>query len=80
MRVGERIRISFRVESREYNERWYTDLTAWRIVKISEQDVTGTPPNNQEPPADVVYGENKNVENSVSPDLSKDEAEDDLPF
>lgn len=29
--LGEKLRISFSVESREYNERWYTDLKAYRI-------------------------------------------------
>ena len=29
--LGEKLKISFSVESREYNERWYTDLKAYRI-------------------------------------------------
>ena len=29
--LGEKLKISFSVESREYNERWYTDLKAFRI-------------------------------------------------
>jgi hypothetical protein len=29
--LGEKLRIQFSVESREYNERWYTDLRAIRI-------------------------------------------------
>lgn len=89
LKVGEKIRINFRVESREYNERWYTDLTAWRIVKISEEALTGpgggaTPP--VEPPADVVYGDDNNqnnttTENTISKDdITADNEEDDLPF
>lgn len=31
---GDSLRISFNIESREYNERWYTDLRAWRIEKV----------------------------------------------
>ncbi|MBN2894164.1 MAG: DUF3127 domain-containing protein [Bacteroidales bacterium] len=82
LQVGEKIRVGFRIESREYNERWYTDLTAWRIVKISEQAVTGTPQTNQEPPPEVLYGEQNNPvqENTNQADLTKDESEDDLPF
>ncbi|MEY4538423.1 MAG: hypothetical protein RLZZ306_180 [Bacteroidota bacterium] len=34
--LGEKLKISFSVESREYNERWYTDLKAYRI------DVSGS--------------------------------------
>ncbi|PWK20245.1 uncharacterized protein DUF3127 [Arcicella aurantiaca] len=33
--LGEKLRISFSVESREYNERWYTDLKAYRIESAS---------------------------------------------
>ena len=29
---GTRLKISFRVESREYNSRWYTDVRPWRAV------------------------------------------------
>ncbi len=29
--IGQMIRVSFNVESREHNERWYTDLRAWKL-------------------------------------------------
>lgn len=29
---GEQVEVSFDVESREYNGRWYTDVKAWKIV------------------------------------------------
>jgi hypothetical protein len=29
--VGNKLKIDFDVESREYNSRWYTDVKAWRI-------------------------------------------------
>ncbi|HSZ26538.1 MAG TPA: DUF3127 domain-containing protein [Cytophagaceae bacterium] len=29
--TGDQIKVSFNIESREYNERWYTDLRAWKI-------------------------------------------------
>ncbi len=29
--AGEELKVSFDVESREYNGRWYTDLKAWKI-------------------------------------------------
>ena len=31
LKVNETVRVSFDIESREYNGRWYTDLNAWRI-------------------------------------------------
>ena len=30
--VGDRIRVSFNIKSREFNGRWYTDLQIWRIA------------------------------------------------
>lgn len=32
--VGDLVKVSFNPESREYNDRWYTDLRAWRIEKL----------------------------------------------
>ena len=29
--IGDRVKISFNLSSREYNGRWYTDVRAWRI-------------------------------------------------
>ncbi|MBM3431797.1 MAG: DUF3127 domain-containing protein [Bacteroidetes bacterium] len=34
---GNRLKIDFDVESREYNGRWYTDVKAWRIDTEGEQ-------------------------------------------
>jgi hypothetical protein len=31
IKVGDAIKVSFDVSSREYNEKWYTDLRAWKI-------------------------------------------------
>ena len=42
---GELVVVSFNPESREYNERWYTDLRAWKIVKAQDKV-----PDEDEPP------------------------------
>lgn len=34
--VGAKVEISFNIESRQYNGKWYTDLKAWR-VKVLEK-------------------------------------------
>jgi hypothetical protein len=31
LEIGNILIINFNVESREYNNRWYTDITAWKI-------------------------------------------------
>lgn len=33
LKVGEDVQVSFDVESREYNGKWYTDVKAWNIRK-----------------------------------------------
>lgn len=32
---GDEIKVQFSIESREYNERWYTDVKAWEIERLS---------------------------------------------
>jgi len=44
LKPGNIINISFDVESREYNGRWYTDVKAWKTELPG-----GTPQNNNEP-------------------------------
>lgn len=38
--IGQKVKISFNAESREFNEKWYTDLKVWKI----EMDKNGTKP------------------------------------
>ena len=32
--VGNKLKIDFDVESREYNSRWYTDVKAWNVEMV----------------------------------------------
>ncbi|MDR3235418.1 MAG: DUF3127 domain-containing protein [Prevotellaceae bacterium] len=41
--VGDVLKVSFNVESREFNERWYTDVKAWRIDKQGAAQNTALP-------------------------------------
>jgi Domain of unknown function (DUF3127) len=41
--LGDKIKVTFSVESREYNERWYTDLRAYRIDALGESSVAASP-------------------------------------
>ena len=36
--VGDKVKISFNLSSREYNGRWYTDVRAWRIEAVAAQN------------------------------------------
>ena len=40
---GETIKVSFNLESRPFNERWYTDVRAWRIERIGNQETVMPP-------------------------------------
>lgn len=66
---GDRVIVNFRLESREFNEKWYTDATAWRIQKLGD---AGGASNTQAPVA--------KVETAVEPPLPENKEEDDLPF
>ena len=44
---GDEVTVGFNIESREYNERWYTDLRAWKITKGGSQQAAS---NNNIPP------------------------------
>jgi hypothetical protein len=41
-RTGDVLTVSFRPESREYNNRWYTDLIAWKIETVGGINATSS--------------------------------------
>lgn len=50
LQPGQNVKVSFNVESREYNGRWYTDVKAWRLETLdgSQQGNSNSGPG-QEP-------------------------------
>ena len=64
--VGDKVKVSFNLSSREYNGRWYTDVRAWRIETVGAPAAAPVP-------ADDPYA---SMPESYSAPLS----EDDLPF
>lgn len=65
--VGDIIKASLNIESREYNGKWYTDVRAWRI----EPQGGTQAPNHMAPPTST---------GSNTPEYNPDPATDDLPF
>lgn len=63
--VGDQIKVSFDLESREYNNRWYTEAKAWRV----EKQVAG---------ASAPVASAPNI--TQSPLIEDIPASDDLPF
>lgn len=62
---GENLKISVNIESREFNNRWYTDIRAWKIDRLEDggSNIQSADPMNS--PVDFPSG---------------DAGEDDLPF
>ena len=52
--VGDRVNVKFDVKGREYNDRYYVDLNAWRIEKMDAEG--GAPAGGQGEPAAAVAG------------------------
>jgi hypothetical protein len=67
---GEIVKVQFNVESREYNERWYTDIRAYRIDRVGAQTTGGSVPDN------VIV----NPSGTVTFPPMEQESGDDLPF
>ena len=69
--IGESIKISVNIESREFNGRWYTDVRAWRIEREGSTQ-QGAAPQNTSAAAPLAA-------NDYS-DFGATEEVDDLPF
>jgi hypothetical protein len=37
--IGDKVKVSFNLSSREYNGRWYSDIRAWRIEPVAAAQV-----------------------------------------
>jgi hypothetical protein len=83
--IGEVLTISFDIESREYQDKWYTNVTAWRINSGG-----GATNNVSNPPQNYSQAQNASTQNTnmaasttTTPALALDDApplDDDLPF
>jgi len=71
IQLGESLKASINVESREFNGKWYTDVKAWRIEKVG-----GTQPQTQ---VDTPPMPNPDDAPPFIPDEAED-GSDDLPF
>ncbi len=43
LQIGNDVNVSFDIESREYNGRWYTDVKAWKIESLSASSFEAAP-------------------------------------
>ena len=42
--VGDRVKVSFNIKGREYNGRWYTDLSVWRVSPAGQANAPAAAP------------------------------------
>ena len=70
--VGDTIKLSFDIESREYNGRWFTSIRGWKADKVDATTV-GMPT-----PTDVPFAPPTMTEAPI--DLGGSDQNDDLPF
>lgn len=70
LKEGQNIKVSFDIESREFNDKWYTDAKAWKIDAADSQgtEKTGASSSTQ----------TESVAETASE--SAEESSDDLPF
>ena len=67
---GERLKVHFDLRGREWNDKYFTNLNAWKVEKAGEDVVIVTPPSATEDFPD----------SSTEPVFGGAEDDDDLPF
>ena len=80
--IGDRIKISFNIRSREYNGRWYNDLQIWRIAPAGQPAAAPAAPA-YAPAAPQAPASAPAFDAAPAPtleDMPGDTPEDDLPF
>ena len=76
LNVGDRVRLSFDIESREYNGRWYTSIRGWKAQAAAAAAAAEVP---QQGPA-VAAATPAGAPVPPPPAFNTPEASDDLPF
>lgn len=76
LNVGDRVRLSFDIESREYNGRWYTSIRGWKAEAAAAAAAVEGP---QQGPA-VAAAAPAGAPVPPPPAFNTPEASDDLPF
>ena len=79
MQVGDKVKVSFNLKSREYNGRWYNDLQIWKIAPAGAQPAAPAPaPQAQPAPQAPAWAP---APAPTLEDMPADsEGEEDLPF
>lgn len=72
IQAGELVTVSFDIDSREYQGRWFTNINAWKVDRPGvDAPVAGMTPNNFAPASAPI---------ATGPSFEPTDAIDDLPF
>ena len=74
--IGDSVKVSFNISSREYNGRWYTDLRAWRLDSSGEAASAAAPAQAPTQPA----AQPAQTQAPQAADSQDSQDDDDLPF
>lgn len=81
IQVGEELTVSFDIDAREFNGRWYNDIRAWRVVRVDPNAVAAAPAATPQPQAYAPQPQQPAAPAAApQPEVAGGAAEDDLPF
>ena len=81
IQVGEELTVSFDIDAREFNGRWYNDIRAWRVVRVAPTAVAAAPAAAPQPQAYAPQPQQPAAPAAApQPEVAGGAAEDDLPF
>ena len=80
IQLGEVLTVSFDIDSREYNGRWYNDIRAWKVDRNVATAPTAGAPVPPVSPAGVPVPPPIADPFSAAPQMSASNEADDLPF
>lgn len=77
IQAGEELNVSFDIDAREWNGRWFNSIRAWRVERVQPQTNAQTPP---PPPAPGIPPASSAPAPSAQASFTANESTDDLPF
>lgn len=80
LNVGETVKLSFDIESREYQGRWFTSIRGWKAEKVDPNAAAAAASTQPAAAAPAQGGYAAPAAQTPPPSLSPQAGEDDLPF
>ncbi|KAA6335403.1 hypothetical protein EZS27_016361 [termite gut metagenome] len=74
IQLNEEIIVSFDIDARQWQDRWFNSIRAWKVER--ERGVTGEP----SPATNVAYTPTSQPSPTITSEFTQGDANDDLPF